>query len=71
MTFTQNQIKELATKYGQIDIMWFDAGWVCKHSGQDIRLGEVIEESIFSLLLWKSDHNSIFSLLKCDRFIHV
>ena len=44
MTFTQNQIKELATKYGQIDIMWFDAGWVCKHSGQDIRLGEVIEE---------------------------
>ena len=44
VTFTQNQIKELATKYGQIDIMWFDAGWVCKHSGQDIRLGEVIEE---------------------------
>ena len=23
--------------------MWFDAGWVCKENGQDIRLGEVIE----------------------------
>lgn len=44
VTFTQNQIKELASKYGQIDIMWFDAGWVCAHNGQDIRLGEVIEE---------------------------
>lgn len=44
VTFTQNQIKELATEYGQLDIMWFDAGWVCAESGQDIRLGEVIEE---------------------------
>lgn len=42
--FTQNQIKELASEYGKLDIMWFDAGWVCKQSGQDIRLGEVIEE---------------------------
>ncbi len=42
--FTQNQIKELGTNYGQIDIMWFDAGWVCEKYGQDIRLGEVIDE---------------------------
>ncbi len=42
--FTQNQIKELATEYGKLDIMWFDAGWVCAQNGQDIRLGEVIEE---------------------------
>ncbi len=42
--FTHNQIKELATNYGQIDIMWFDAGWVDKKYGQDIRLGEVIEQ---------------------------
>ncbi len=42
--FTQNQIRELATEYGKLDIMWFDAGWVCKQSGQDIRLGEVIDE---------------------------
>lgn len=44
VAFTQNQIKELATEYGQIDVMWFDAGWVCEQSGQDIRLGEVIEQ---------------------------
>lgn len=44
VTFTQNQIRELATQYGKLDIMWFDAGWVCKETGQDIRLGEIIEE---------------------------
>jgi alpha-L-fucosidase len=42
--FTQNQILELGSKYGQIDIMWFDAGWVCRENKQDIRLGEVIEK---------------------------
>lgn len=42
--FTGNQIRELATQYGKLDIMWFDAGWVCERAGQDIRLGEVIEE---------------------------
>lgn len=44
VTFTQNQIRELGTAYGRIDGMWFDAGWVCPQNGQDIRLGEVIEE---------------------------
>lgn len=44
VTFTQNQIRELAGSYGKLDIMWFDAGWVCPQAGQDIRLGEVIEE---------------------------
>jgi alpha-L-fucosidase len=42
--YTRNQVKELATRYGKLDIMWFDAGWVCKENGQDIRLGETIEE---------------------------
>lgn len=44
VTFTQNQIRELGTNYGRLDGMWFDAGWVCPRSGQDIRLGEIIEE---------------------------
>lgn len=43
VTFTQNQIMELGTRYGHLDGMWFDAGWVCERNGQDIRLGEVIE----------------------------
>lgn len=42
--FTQNQILELGTEYGPLDIMWFDAGWVCKENKQDIRLGQVIDE---------------------------
>ena len=41
--FTQNQILELGSRYGSLGGMWFDAGWVCAHNGQDIRLGEVIE----------------------------
>lgn len=44
VTFTQNQIRELGTNYGKLDAMWFDAGWVHAGNGQDIRLGEVIEE---------------------------
>lgn len=44
VTFTHNQIRELATGYGRLDAMWFDAGWVCERAGQDIRLGEIIEE---------------------------
>lgn len=44
VTFTQNQIRELGTNYGKLDAMWFDAGWVHPGNGQDIRLGEVIEE---------------------------
>lgn len=41
--YTQNQIMELGSQYGKIDIMWFDAGWVSKENNQDIRLGEIIE----------------------------
>lgn len=44
VTFTHNQIKELAQNYGKIDILWFDGGWVCERNGQNIRLGEIIDE---------------------------
>lgn len=42
--FTWNQVNELCDDYGPIDALWFDAGWVCKESGQDIHLGEHIEK---------------------------
>ncbi len=42
--FSHDQITELATEYGHIDIMWFDAGWVGAYNKQDIRLGEVIDK---------------------------
>lgn len=44
VTYTQNQIMELGTEYGPIDIMWFDAGWVRAGNGQDIRLGDVVDQ---------------------------
>lgn len=31
VNFTHNQVVELCTNYGKIDLMWFDGGWVQKH----------------------------------------
>lgn len=42
--FTHDQIMELMTGYGRIDVLWLDAGWVGKDT-QDIRLGEVVEKA--------------------------
>lgn len=43
--YTKNQVLELCEGYGPIDIFWFDAGWVCASNGQDIRLGEIVDEA--------------------------
>ena len=34
--FTHNQILELLTDYGKVDILWLDGGWVSKASKKDI-----------------------------------
>ena len=34
--FTHNQIMELMTDYGSIDILWLDGGWVSKNSQQEL-----------------------------------
>ena len=34
--FTHNQIMELMTDYGDIDILWLDGGWVAKQEKEDI-----------------------------------
>ena len=34
--FTHNQILELLTDYGKIDILWLDGGWVSKNSKSEI-----------------------------------
>ncbi len=34
--FTQNQIEELMTDYGKMDILWLDGGWVQKRTKEDI-----------------------------------
>lgn len=43
--FTHEQIRELCTNYGPIDVLWLDGGWVRPDNlGQDIRLGQIVEE---------------------------
>ena len=38
--FTHQQIRELCTNYGKIDVLWLDGGWVRPDNlDQDIRLG--------------------------------
>jgi len=34
--FTQNQIMELMTEYGKMDILWLDGGWVAKQPEEEI-----------------------------------
>ncbi|MCK3685769.1 alpha-L-fucosidase [Maribellus sp. YY47] len=34
--FTQNQIMELLTDYGKIDILWLDGGWVAQKSEEEM-----------------------------------
>jgi alpha-L-fucosidase len=35
--FTHNQIMELMTDYGKIDILWLDGGWVSKKSAEQLK----------------------------------
>lgn len=43
--YTHEQIRELGTNYGPIDVLWLDGGWVRSNNrNQDIRLGEIVEE---------------------------
>ncbi len=35
--FTHNQILELLTDYGKVDILWLDGGWVAKQPKQEIQ----------------------------------
>jgi len=35
--FTHNQIMELLTQYGPVDILWLDGGWVAKKNPDEIR----------------------------------
>lgn len=45
--FTHNQILELMTDYGDMDILWLDGGWVQKLSDEDIheRYKKIIDQS--------------------------
>lgn len=42
--FTANQIDELMTDYGRVDILWLDAGWV-RAPKEDIKLDEIVDKA--------------------------
>ncbi|MBR6842649.1 MAG: alpha-L-fucosidase [Prevotella sp.] len=40
--FTHNQINEILSRYGKVDILWLDGGWVAKENkGQDLDMPEL------------------------------
>jgi len=39
--FTFNQINELTSGYGKVDILWLDGGWVSAQNGQDIEMPKI------------------------------
>lgn len=42
--FTANQIDELMSDYGNVDILWLDGGWV-RAPHQDIKLDEIVDNA--------------------------
>jgi len=45
VTFTHNQVLELVNGYGRLDVLWFDAGWVCRENRQNIRIEELVAKA--------------------------
>ncbi|MFZ4523525.1 MAG: alpha-L-fucosidase [Bacteroidales bacterium] len=39
--FTYNQIRELMSQYGKVDILWLDGGWVDPKNGQDVNMPKI------------------------------
>lgn len=42
--FTANQIDELMSDYGRMDVLWLDAGWV-REPQQDIKIDEIVNKA--------------------------
>ncbi len=43
--FTHNQIMELMTEYGKVDILWMDGGWInARNKQQDIKMPDLVQK---------------------------
>jgi alpha-L-fucosidase len=42
-SYTYRQMEELMSRYGNIDILWLDGGWVCKENNQDINMPAIAD----------------------------
>lgn len=42
--FTYRQIEEILSRYGSVDLLWLDGGWVCaENRGQDVDMPRIVE----------------------------
>ena len=41
--YTYNQMEEILSRYGSVDILWMDGGWVCKENNQDIDMPHIAQ----------------------------
>ena len=41
--FTYRQIQEILSRYGRVDILWLDGGWVCPENRQDIDMPAIAQ----------------------------
>ena len=41
--YTYNQMEEILSRYGSVDILWMDGGWVCKENNQDIDMPRIAQ----------------------------
>jgi alpha-L-fucosidase len=58
--YTYNQMEEILSRYGSVDILWLDGGWVCKENNQDIDMPRIAQMA--------RKHQP--GLLMVDRTIH-
>ena len=42
--YTANQINELMTRYGRVDLLWLDGGWV-RAPKEDIKMDQIIDKA--------------------------
>ena len=41
--FTYRQLEEILSRYGSVDILWLDGGWVCTENNQDIHMPQIAQ----------------------------
>lgn len=67
--YTANQIDELMSDYGRIDILWLDGGWVRKPE-QDIKLDEIVDnarKNSQGLLPWTAQSPDAMKIIKLQN----
>jgi alpha-L-fucosidase len=65
--YTHNQILELMSNYGKIDILWLDGGWVAKRSKKDIE--KAYQEKLKNIGSGYIKSNEINQDIKMDELV--